>query len=61
MKKRNNNIIRFKHYSNIKTKINKKKSFEKVIENNLNLITHELNLKKMQYLLSAKNLKLTFL
>ena len=46
MKKRNNNIFRFKHYSNIKTKINKKKSFEKVIENNLNLITHELNLKK---------------
>ena len=29
MKKRNNNIIRFKHYSNIKTKINKKKYFEK--------------------------------
>ena len=29
MKKKNNNIFRFKHYSNIKTKINKKKSFEK--------------------------------
>ena len=60
MKKRNNNIIRFKHYSNIKTKINKKKSFEKVIENNLNLITHELNLKKNAIFTLGKKFKINF-
>ena len=60
MKKRNNNIFRFKHYSNIKTKINKKKSFEKVIENNLNLITHELNLKKNAIFTLGKKFKINF-
>ena len=60
MKKRNNNIIRFKHYSNIKTKINKKKSFEKVIENNLNLITHEINLKKNAIFTLGKKFKINF-
>ena len=60
MKKRNNNIFRFKHYSNIKTKINKKKSFEKVIENNLNLITHELNFKKNAIFTLGKKFKINF-
>ena len=60
MKKKNNNIFRFKHYSNIKTKINKKKSFEKVIENNLHLITHELNLKKNAIFTLGKKFKINF-
>ena len=60
MKKRNNNLIRFKHYSNIKTKINKKKFFEKVIENNLNLITHELNFKKNALFTLGKKFKINF-